>query len=162
MPQAQGPELLRVHPDTPPAPPTNAGIHAWPIGSFAPMAFYRRVPIVDFTRTVLAQSLLGFVLQALLASAPGVFTVLACTGLALWLGRRAYVRWLGSASRAWKVATFAALLLNLLFVSFVSLASGCTGDVASRLGQSAIERTATSETCEPSLADRLVGYEKLL
>ena len=161
MPQADG-ELFRVQPDRPPAPPVDVGIHSWPIGSFAPMAFYRPRPIVDFTRTVLVQFLLNFMLQAGLAGAPGIWTIAACTVVALILGRRAYVRWLGSASGAWKVATFAALLLNLLFVSFVSLASGCTGDVVSRLRQSAIERTATSETCEPSLADHLVGYEKLL
>ena len=126
------------------------------------MAFHRRAPIVDFTRTALVQFLLNFVLQALLAAAPGVYTILACSLLALFLGRRAYVRWLGRASTAWKVATFAALALNLLLVSFVSLASGCAADVATRLGQSAIERTTANEGCEPSIADLVVGYEKLL
>jgi hypothetical protein len=163
MPQADGPELFRIQPDTAPAPPADAGIHSWPVGGFAPMAFYRRTPIVDFTRTVLVQFLLSFVLQALLAAAPGLFTVVACTGLALFLGRRAYVRWLGVASTVWKVATFAAMALNLLFVSFVSLASGCGAEgIASRLGQSAIERTIASEGCEPSIADLIVGYEELL
>lgn len=163
MPQAERPELFRIEPDTPPAAPVDAGIPSWPVGSFAPMAFYRAAPIVDFTRTALVQFVLNFVLQALLASAPSLVTVVACTGLALVLGRRAYVRWLGRASTAWKVATFAVLALNLLFVSFVSLASGCGAEgLATRLGQSAIERSAASEGCEPSIADLVVGYEELL
>jgi len=122
VPQADGSELFRVHPDTPPAPLPDIGIHSWPFGSFAPMAFYRPTPIADFTRTVLVQFLLNFVLEVWLGGAPGIFTVGACTLLALLLARRAFVRWLGWASTAWKVATIAALALNLLFVSLISLA----------------------------------------
>jgi hypothetical protein len=162
MPQAESPKLFRIQPDTTPT-PANEAIPSWPARGFAPMAFYRPAPIVDFTRTALIQFLLNFILQALLASAPSLVTVVACTGLALFLGRRAYVRWLGVASTVWKVATFAAMALNLLFVSFVSLAGGCgAGRIAIRLGQSAIERAAASEGCEPSIADLVVGYEKLL
>ena len=72
MPQVDG-ELFRVQPDRPPAPPADVGIHSWPIGSFAPMAFYRARPIVDFTRTVLMQFLLNFVLQAALAICISLF-----------------------------------------------------------------------------------------
>ena len=122
MPQAEGSELFRVHPDTPPAPPPDIGIHSWPFGSYAPMAFYRPTPIADFTRTILVQFLLNFVLVAWLGHAPGIFTVGSCTLLALFLARRAFACWLGRASTAWKVATITALALNLLFASFVGLA----------------------------------------
>ena len=122
MPQADETELFRVQPDTPPAPPPDIGVHSWPFGSYAPMAFYRPVPIVHFTGTILVQFLLDFVLRAWLAGVPGIFTIGVCTVLALILAKRTWVRWLRLASVVWRVATIAALVLNLLFVSFVTLA----------------------------------------
>src|SRR6187549_4277913 len=98
MPHADESELFRVQPDTPPAPPPDIGIHSWPFGSYAPMAFYRPTPIVDFTRTVLVQFLLDMALQAVLGGAPAILTVALCTVLALVLARRAFARWLPLAS----------------------------------------------------------------
>jgi hypothetical protein len=163
VPQAEGPEVFRVQPDTPPAPPIDAGIHSWPIGSYAPMAFYRPKPIVDFTRTVLVQFLLNLVLQAWLAGVPGIFALGAYTIVAIVTGRRAYVRWLAPASTTWKVATITAVALNLLFASFVTLARGCGAeDLVTGLEQAAAARTTSSEGCEPSMAELVVGYEELL
>ena len=124
MPQADGSELFSIQPDGPPPSATDEGVHAWPIGSFAPMAFYRPAPIVHFTGTVLVQFLLNLVLLAVFAAAPEFVTIASCAALALVLARRAFARWLGAASTAWKVATVAALALDLLFFSFVSLVGG--------------------------------------
>jgi hypothetical protein len=163
MPQAEEPELYRVEPDRPNGPLRDEGIHSWPIGSFAPMGFYRPAPIVHFTGTVLFQFVLDFVLQAWFAAAPGILTVGACTVVAIVLGRRAYSRWLGAASSWWKVATFAALVLNLLFVSFITLAHGCGLDsLATGFEQAALTRTGAGEGCEPSTAELAAEYEELL
>ncbi len=154
-----GPELFRVQPDALPTPPVDVAVPSWPIGSFAPMAFYRPAPIVDFTRTALVQFLLDFVLHAWLATAPGIFAIGAYAVVALIIGRRAYVRWLCIASTMWKVATIAALALNLLFVSFITLARGCgSTEIVIGLERAWIDRTPQSEGCAPSRADLLAGY----
>ena len=159
MPQAEGPELFRVEPDVPPGPPPDAGIPSWPFGSYAPMAFYRPTPIVDFTRTVLVQFLLNMALQALLGGVPAILTVALCTVLALVLARRAFARWLPLASTVWKVATLAALALNLLFVAFVTLARGCgPGELETALERAAVDRSAAAEGCQPSLEELLYPY----
>lgn len=159
MPQAEEPELFRVEPDRRPLPPPDAGIPSWPFGSYAPMGFYRPAPIVDFTRTVLVQFLLNLALQAVLGGAPAILTVACCTVLALVLARRAFTRWLPLASTVWKVATVAALVLNLLFVSFVTLARGCgPGKLERALEQAAIDRSAAGEGCHPSLDEMLFPY----
>lgn len=121
MPQAHETELFRVEPDRPTAPPPDIGIHSWPIGSYMPMGFYRPVPIVRFTATIVFQSLANLVLHALLYELPGVVTVGTCVLVALVLARRAFARWLGQASAGWKVATLATLALNLLLVSLAGL-----------------------------------------
>jgi len=112
------PELYRVQPDTPAAPPSDEGIHSWPFGSYAPMGFYRPVPIVRFVGTILLQFVLNLVLYDLLVLAPAAVTVGACTLLALILGARAYLGWLETAATGWKIATLAALALNVLWVAF--------------------------------------------
>lgn len=150
-PEADEAALFRVQPDTPPAPPRDEGIHSWPFGSYAPMGFYRPVPIVRFARTVLAQFVASFVLQSLLVEAPGAVTIGACTLLTLVLARRAFVRWLGRASLFWKVATLAALALNLGFFSVITLARGCgPGRLAAGLEQAPAARSAVGEGCQPS------------
>lgn len=146
MGKADGHELFRVQPDRPPAPPPDVGVHSWPIGSFAPMAFYRPAPIVHFTGTVFTQFLLNILLHAWLLEARGIVAVGAYAVLALVLARRAFVRWLGSASGTWKAVTLAALAANLLFFALVTLAHGCGREAG----------------CEPSMADLAVGYEGLL
>src|SRR6478735_7513873 len=105
MPQARDTELFQIQPDTPPAAPSAEGIHAWPIGSYAPMGFYRPVPVVRFAGTVLLQFLLNLVLYDLLVLLPRTYTIGACTLLALVLGWRAWPIWLSRASTAWKGAT---------------------------------------------------------
>ena len=122
MSQAQDTELFQIQPDTPPAAPAAEGSHAWPIGSYAPMGFYRPVPIVRFAGTVLLQFLLNLVLYDLLVLLPWTYTIGACTLLALVVGWRAWHIWLGRASTAWKLATVVALALYLLFIAFVTLA----------------------------------------
>ena len=122
MGHTDNPELYRVQPDAPPAPPSDEGIHSWPFGSYAPIGFYRPLPIVRFAGTVLLQFVLNLVLYDLLVLAPAAVTVGACALLALVLGARAWLGWLAYASRAWKVATFAALSLDALFFAFLSLA----------------------------------------
>ncbi|OYW44032.1 MAG: hypothetical protein B7Z08_03965 [Sphingomonadales bacterium 32-68-7] len=98
------------------------GIHSWPIGSFMPMGLYRPVPIVHFTAAIVVQSLLNLAVVGLLA--PGAFAVGACAVIALALARRAWIRWLSRARRGWKIATIAALALNLLPIALASLAQG--------------------------------------
>ena len=123
------------------------------------MGFYRPTPIVHFSGTMLVQFVLGFLLQALLAGAPGVFTIGACTVLALVLARRAIGRWLLPASARWKLATFTGLALNLLFVSFITLARGCgPGQIRTGLEKAAVARSTASEGCQPSLAELLAPY----
>ena len=146
MADAQGTELFRVQPDRPPVPMPDIGVHSWPVGSFAPMAFYRPVPIVHFTGTVFAQFLLDILLHAWLLEAPGIVAIGAYAAAALFFAHRAFVRWLGPASVLWKAVTFTALASNLLFFAIVTLAHGC----------------GPEDGCGPSIADLVVGYEGLL
>ena len=46
-----------------------------------------------------------------------MFTIATATLVTLALGKRAFDRWLGEASTAWKVATVAILAINLLIVT---------------------------------------------
>jgi hypothetical protein len=116
----RAPVLHRVQPDRPPGPKIDEGIHAWPIGSFMPMGFYRPVPIVRFTGLIVLQSAIDVALVAVLAGFPGVVTLGAGTVVALVLLRRAWRRWLATASHGWKVATVVALGLNLALVALAS------------------------------------------
>lgn len=86
-----------------------------------PLGFYRPVPIVRFTGTVVLQSLANSLLFEVLYELPGLVTVGACTAMTLLLGWRAFARWLGQASTAWKLATTVALALNLLLLTLASL-----------------------------------------
>ncbi len=121
MPQPDPPELHQVQPDRPPAPFEDTGVHAWPLGGYMPMGFYRPVPIVRFTGTIVLQNVINLVLLGLLFELDGLVTIAACTLVALLLARRALRRWLGQASTFWKVATLVALALNLALVAIASL-----------------------------------------
>lgn len=115
------PELYRTQPDQPPQPAADAGIHAWPAGSFMPLGFYRPVPIVRFTATIVLQGVAQLVLLVLLSGLPGMVTIAACALLAVVLARRAFARWLAQASAGWKVVTLAALAFNLALPVIASL-----------------------------------------
>jgi hypothetical protein len=80
---------------------------------------HRPAPIARFAGTLVMQFLLNLVVYDLLVLAPRAVTLGACALLALALAAYAYAGWLGQAARGWKIATFAALTLNALSVTFL-------------------------------------------
>ena len=120
--------LFLTEPDRPPAPQPDVGIHAWPVGGFMPMGFYRPVPIVRLTGVIVFQSVAHIVLYAALIDLSGLATVGAGALLAVVLARRAGRHWLGRASTAWKVATLTALTVNVLLIGLASLSPAIPAD----------------------------------
>ena len=121
MAQSDEPELYREVPDRQPDVGDEAGIRSSAIGSFIPVGTYRPIPIVHFAGTILLQILALLALFGVLYSKPGIFTIAASALVTLALGNRAFDRWLGDASTAWKIATVVVLGLNFLLVALGSL-----------------------------------------
>jgi hypothetical protein len=121
MAQSDDPQLYRVEPDDPSDLPSDVGVQSSTIGTFMPVGTYRPVPIVHFAGTILVQILVLLVLFGVLYSKAGIFTIATGALVTFGLGKRAFGRWLGDASMAWKIATIAMLAFNLLLVSLGSL-----------------------------------------
>ena len=112
MAQGDEPEFYRELPDRPFAPPTEAGIHSSPIGSFMPVGTYRPIPIVRFAGTVVMQILALLALFTVLYSKAGVFTIATTALVSLALGKRAWGRDAAEMPTGWKTATIGVLALN--------------------------------------------------
>jgi hypothetical protein len=117
MAQSNEPEFYQEVPDRPSDTDDEIGIRSSAIGSFMPVGSYRPVPIVHFAGTLLLQILALMVLFGVLYAKAGIFTIAASTVVTIALGKRAFDRWLGETSTAWKIATVAVLALNLLIVT---------------------------------------------
>lgn len=160
MPQSDMPELFRVQPDTPPEPPIDIGVHSWPVGSYAPMAFYRPTPIVHFTRAVVGQLALNYLLYAVLLTTPSIVSAVAYAIVALVLTLRAFPRWLAQASTTWKIVTLTALALNLALFAFASLTRSCNGLSNRDWDPTTLAFSAAGEPCPPNDLEPAFRYDE--
>lgn len=103
----------------PPTPDDNIGVRSTDIGSFLPEATYRAVPIVWFVTAMMLQ----FLALAFLLSLPviGIAIVALSAVVSLLVRYWKFRRGMARASRAWKIATDVALLLNWGWLSAIAM-----------------------------------------
>jgi len=103
----------------PPTPDDNVGVRSTDIGSFLPEATYRAVPIMWFVSAMMVQ----FFSLAFLLSLPVVgIAIVALAAVVSWIVRYwTFRRGMARASRAWKIATDVAVLLNWGWLSAIAM-----------------------------------------
>jgi len=104
-------DLYREQPDSPFIPDNEAGVHSWPVGSFAPIGTYRPIPIAWFAGVLFLHPILLLLLMPFLVAQPLLVSG-GATGLASFVvGWWTFRRGMGRAGRGWRIATVVTILV---------------------------------------------------